>query len=103
MTQPIEDYALIGDLMTSGLVGRDGSLDWLCLPRFDSPACFSALLGGKENGHWRIAPAGAAAGARCTHRAYIDGSLVLESYWDTRTAPRSRSPTSCRSATAPPT
>ncbi|MFB6807994.1 glycoside hydrolase family 15 protein [Streptomyces sp. NPDC056387] len=83
MTQPIEDYALIGDLMTSGLVGRDGSIDWLCLPRFDSPACFAALLGDEENGHWSIAPAGAAPGVRCTRRAYIDGSLILESYWDT--------------------
>ncbi|WP_046778087.1 glycoside hydrolase family 15 protein [Streptomyces yangpuensis] len=85
MTQPIEDYALIGDLMTSGLVGRDGSIDWLCLPRFDSAACFARLLGDEENGHWRIAPLGAADGERCTRRAYIDGSLVLESYWETET------------------
>ncbi|MFF5703125.1 glycoside hydrolase family 15 protein [Streptomyces sp. NPDC012794] len=83
MTQPIEDYALIGDLMTCALVGRDGSIDWLCLPHFDSAACFAALLGDKENGHWRIAPAGAEEGERCTRRAYIDGSLVLESYWET--------------------
>ncbi|RSS48451.1 glycoside hydrolase family 15 protein [Streptomyces sp. WAC07061] len=83
MTQPIEDYALIGDLMTSALVGRDGSIDWLCLPRFDSAACFAALLGSKENGHWRIAPAAAGNGERCTRRAYVDGSLVLESYWET--------------------
>ncbi|MFC9294845.1 glycoside hydrolase family 15 protein [Streptomyces sp. NPDC057011] len=85
MTQPIEDYALIGDLMTSGLVGRDGSIDWLCLPRFDSGACFARLLGDEENGHWRIAPLGAAAGERCTRRAYVDGSLILESYWETDT------------------
>ncbi|WP_405982121.1 glycoside hydrolase family 15 protein [Streptomyces sp. NBC_00158] len=83
MTQPIEDYALIGDLMTSALVGRDGSIDWLCLPHFDSAACFAALLGNKENGHWRIAPAAAENGERCTRRAYLDGSLVLESYWET--------------------
>ncbi|EFL13568.1 glycoside hydrolase family 15 protein, partial [Streptomyces sp. C] len=83
MTQPIEDYALIGDLMTSALVGRDGSIDWLCLPRFDSAACFAALLGTKENGHWRIAPAAAEDGERCTRRAYLDRSLVLESYWET--------------------
>ncbi|MFI5618740.1 glycoside hydrolase family 15 protein [Streptomyces sp. NPDC051567] len=83
MTQPIEDYALIGDLMTSALVGRDGSIDWLCLPRFDSPACFAALLGDQENGHWRIAPTGAADGEPCTRRAYADGSLVLESVWET--------------------
>ncbi|MEU9300796.1 glycoside hydrolase family 15 protein [Streptomyces sp. NPDC048269] len=83
MTQPIEDYALIGDLMTSGLVGRDGSIDWLCLPRFDSGACFAKLLGDEENGHWRIAPASAEDAERCTRRAYVDGSLVLESYWET--------------------
>ncbi|MFH7599745.1 glycoside hydrolase family 15 protein [Streptomyces racemochromogenes] len=83
MTHPIEDYALIGDLMTSALVARDGSIDWLCLPRFDSGACFAALLGDEENGHWRIAPAGAAEGERCTRRAYADGSLVLESLWET--------------------
>ncbi|MEU3467306.1 glycoside hydrolase family 15 protein [Streptomyces sp. NPDC006687] len=83
MTQPIEDYALIGDLMTCALVGRDGSIDWLCLPRFDSAACFAALLGDKDNGHWRIAPAGAADGEPCTRRAYADGSLVLESLWET--------------------
>ncbi|MCX5379915.1 glycoside hydrolase family 15 protein [Streptomyces sp. NBC_00091] len=83
MTQAIEDYALIGDLMTSALVGRDGSIDWLCLPHFDSAACFAALLGNKENGHWRIAPAEAGEGRRCTRRAYADGSLVLESYWET--------------------
>ncbi|WP_030759470.1 glycoside hydrolase family 15 protein [Streptomyces sp. NRRL F-2664] len=85
MTQPIEDYALIGDLMTSALVGRDGSIDWLCLPRFDSAACFARLLGDEENGHWRIAPLGAADGERCTRRAYVDGTLVLESYWETET------------------
>ncbi|MGW5847506.1 glycoside hydrolase family 15 protein [Streptomyces sp. NPDC055254] len=85
MTQPIEDYALIGDLMTSGLVGRDGSIDWLCLPRFDSAACFAKLLGDEENGHWRIAPLDAADGEQCTRRAYLDGSLILESYWETDT------------------
>ncbi|MFF3014181.1 glycoside hydrolase family 15 protein [Streptomyces sp. NPDC057939] len=82
-TQAIEDYALIGDLMTSGLVGRDGSIDWLCLPRFDSAACFAALLGDQENGHWRIAPTGVADGQPCTRRAYVDDSLILESYWET--------------------
>lgn len=82
MTQRIEDYALIGDLQTAALVGRDGSIDWLCLPRFDSPACFAALLGDEENGHWRLAPKGAGV---CTSRRYLGESLVLESVWETRT------------------
>ncbi|MEV6418680.1 glycoside hydrolase family 15 protein [Streptomyces sp. NPDC051662] len=82
MTQRIEDYALIGDLQTAALVGRNGSIDWLCLPRFDSAACFAALLGGEENGHWRLAPTGA---RDCTRRAYVGDSLVLESVWETRT------------------
>ncbi|WP_217913927.1 glycoside hydrolase family 15 protein [Miltoncostaea marina] len=72
----IEDYGLIGDLHTAALVGRDGSIDWLCLPRFDSGACFAALLGDGRHGYWRIAPAGALAGAA---RRYRDGTLVLES------------------------
>jgi GH15 family glucan-1,4-alpha-glucosidase len=82
VTQHIEDYALIGDLQTAALVGRDGSIDWLCLPRFDSGACFAALLGDENNGHWRIAPAGA---RTCTRRGYVGDSLVLESVWETRT------------------
>ncbi|WP_326811961.1 glycoside hydrolase family 15 protein [Streptomyces scopuliridis] len=82
MTQRIEDYALIGDLQTAALVGRNGSIDWLCLPRFDSAACFAALLGGEENGHWRLAPTD---GRECTRRAYVGDSLVLESVWETRT------------------
>ena len=52
----IEDYGLIGDLQTAALVGRDGSIDWLCFPRFDSGACFAALLGDERNGRWRLAP-----------------------------------------------
>ncbi|MFI9201001.1 glycoside hydrolase family 15 protein [Streptomyces sp. NPDC053048] len=76
----IEDYAIVGDLQTAALVGRNGSIDWLCLPRFDSPACFAALLGGPDNGHWRLAPAGA---GDCTRRAYLEDSLVLESVWET--------------------
>ncbi|MEU3182617.1 glycoside hydrolase family 15 protein [Streptomyces sp. NPDC006923] len=82
MTQRIEDYALIGDLQTAALVGMDGSIDWLCLPRFDSAACFAALLGDEDNGHWRIAPTGA---GDCTRRGYLGDSLVLESVWETPT------------------
>ncbi|OII59494.1 MULTISPECIES: glycoside hydrolase family 15 protein [unclassified Streptomyces] len=82
MTQRIEDYALIGDLQTAALVGKDGSVDWLCLPRFDSGACFAALLGDENNGHWRIAPTGA---RTCARRSYVGESLVLESVWETRT------------------
>ncbi|MFF6998718.1 glycoside hydrolase family 15 protein [Streptomyces sp. NPDC008313] len=80
MHPPIEDYALIGDHQTAGLVGRDGSIDWLCLPRFDSAACFAALIGDEDNGHWRIAPKGT---GPCTRRAYRENSLVLDSEWDT--------------------
>ncbi|MFJ5934987.1 glycoside hydrolase family 15 protein [Streptomyces sp. NPDC003444] len=80
--QHIDDYALIGDLQTAALVGRDGSVDWLCLPRFDSAACFAAVLGDEENGHWRIAPKGA---TTCTSRRYAEDSLVLETSWETRT------------------
>ncbi|MFI6683327.1 glycoside hydrolase family 15 protein [Streptomyces sp. NPDC050485] len=84
-TQRIEDYALIGDLQTAALVGRDGSVDWLCLPRFDSAACFAALLGDEDNGHWRIAPTEAGRAGRCTRRGYLDDSLILETVWETRT------------------
>ncbi|WP_327663990.1 MULTISPECIES: glycoside hydrolase family 15 protein [unclassified Streptomyces] len=80
MRPHIEDYALIGDHQTAALVGRDGSIDWLCLPHFDSPACFAALLGSEENGHWRLAPKGA---EHCTTRAYRPGSLVLDTEWET--------------------
>ncbi|MFD7231492.1 glycoside hydrolase family 15 protein [Streptomyces sp. NPDC059881] len=82
MTQRIEDYALIGDLQTAALVGSDGSIDWLCLPRFDSGACLAALLGDEHNGHWRLAPKGV---GTCTRRGYVPGTLVLESVWETRT------------------
>lgn len=80
MALRIEDYALIGDLHTAALVGRDGSIDWLCLPNFDSPACFAALLGDDDAGSWRIAPAD---GGLCTARRYRGDSLVLETEWNT--------------------
>ncbi|UXX92837.1 glycoside hydrolase family 15 protein [Streptomyces sp. AD2-2] len=76
----IEDYALIGDEQTAALIGMDGSVDWLCLPRFDSAACFARLLGDEDNGHWRIAPAGA---DRCARRAYRPDTLVLDTEWET--------------------
>jgi GH15 family glucan-1,4-alpha-glucosidase len=76
----IEDYALLGDLHTAALVSTAGSVDWLCVPRFDSPACFAALLDGPDAGHWTLAPAGAGA---CTRRRYVDSTLVLETEWDT--------------------
>lgn len=82
----IEDYALVGDLLTAALVGCDGSLDWLCLPRFDSPACFAALLGDENNGRWRIAPANADTDQGVTvRRRYRGDSLVLETEWETTT------------------
>ena len=76
----IEDYALIGDCQTAALVGRNGSIDWLCWPRFDSPACFAALLGSAENGYWKIAPAGEALSIK---RRYRPGTLVLETEFET--------------------
>lgn len=80
MSLPIADYALIGNTRTAALVGRDGSIDWLCLPRFDSGACFSALLGTPDHGRWRIAPAEP---IRRVHRSYRKGTLVLETVLDT--------------------
>src|SRR5689334_16989828 len=75
MASRIEDYALLGDCQGAALVGLDGSIDWLCLPRFDSDACFAALLGNEENGFWKIAPVSPVRGVR---RAYRPGSLTLE-------------------------
>jgi GH15 family glucan-1,4-alpha-glucosidase len=76
----IEDYGLIGDMQAAALVGRDGAVDWLCLPRFDSPSCFSALLGDQRHGRWRLAPAG---DVRAGSRRYRPGTLVLESDFET--------------------
>jgi len=76
----IEDYALLGDLHTAALVSTAGSIDWLCLPRFDSPAAFAALLHNHEAGHWRLAPAGA---GTCAARRYAGNTLVLETDWET--------------------
>ena len=79
---PIEDYAIIGDRMTAALVGRNGSIDWLCLPRFDSGACFAALLGDSDNGRWLIAPASAPGRVM---RQYRDDTLILETVFETAT------------------
>ena len=78
-TPRIEDYALIGDLQTAALVERDGSIDWLCFPRFDSGACFAALLGGADCGRWLLAPSTAATSTR----RYLHDTLVLETTWQT--------------------
>jgi GH15 family glucan-1,4-alpha-glucosidase len=82
MTLRIEDYALIGDCRTAALVGRDGSIDWLCWPRFDSPACFAALLGGPDNGRWLISPKDLPLTMR---RNYRPGTLILETEFQTET------------------
>jgi GH15 family glucan-1,4-alpha-glucosidase len=98
LPERIEDYALIGDLQTAALVGRSGSIDWLCMPRFDSGSCFGALLGSREEGRWLIAPRD---GGAATSRRYRDRTLVLESEWKTSTGsvrvidfmpPRGRTP-----------
>jgi GH15 family glucan-1,4-alpha-glucosidase len=80
MTLPIENYALVGDCHTAALVGNDGSIDWLCLPRFDSGACFAALLGGPEHGRWLLAPAAPPTQVR---RRYRGDTLILETEFDT--------------------
>jgi GH15 family glucan-1,4-alpha-glucosidase len=76
----IEDYGLIGDLQTAALVGRDATVDWLCLPRFDSASCFAALLGDERHGRWRLAPS---VEIRATSRRYRPGTLVLETDFET--------------------
>ncbi|MEA3156829.1 MAG: hypothetical protein QOK44_4418 [Betaproteobacteria bacterium] len=98
MPSRIEDYALIGDCHSAALVARDGSIDWLCLPRFDSGACFAALLGAPENGRWQLAPAGE---IRRVSRRYRPNTLILETEFETATGtvtvidfmpPRTREP-----------
>jgi GH15 family glucan-1,4-alpha-glucosidase len=80
MGAAIEDYGIIGDCETVALVDRNGSIDWLCLPRFDSDACFAALLGTRENGRWLLAPTSA---VRKTTRRYRDHTLILETRFET--------------------
>lgn len=82
MAARIEDYAMLGNCRTAALVSREGSIDWLCFPRFDSSACFAALLGTPENGRWSIRPAG---DIRRVSRAYEDGTLILETIFETDT------------------
>ncbi|NBK54262.1 glycoside hydrolase family 15 protein [Pseudomonas aeruginosa] len=81
MRQRIEDYGLIGDGHTAALVGRNGSIDWLCLPHFDSGACLAALIGTRENGFWRIAPV---AKVRKITRRYIEGTMILVTTFRTK-------------------
>ncbi len=80
MASLIEDYALIGDCKSAALVARDGSIDWLCWPRFDSEACFAALLGTREHGRWLVAPRQA---AKITRR-YRPNTLILETHFETK-------------------
>ncbi|XAS66902.1 glycoside hydrolase family 15 protein [Micrococcaceae bacterium Sec5.7] len=82
----IEDYGVVGDLHTAALISTEGSIDWLCLPRFDSPACFNALLDTPESGRWLLAPAGSAGSetaAGCARRRYLPRTLILETEWET--------------------
>jgi GH15 family glucan-1,4-alpha-glucosidase len=81
MAQPIEDYAIVGDLQTAALVGRNGSVDWLCFPRFDSGSCFGALVGSNDDGRWVIAPTG----GEPAGRRYRENTLILETEWSTAT------------------
>jgi GH15 family glucan-1,4-alpha-glucosidase len=80
MSKPIEDYGYIGNMLSGALVARDGSMDWLCLPRFDSDACFAALLGTPEHGYWRISPAGE---IRKSSRRYLPHTPILETTFET--------------------
>src|SRR4026207_332469 len=80
-TTKIEDYAFLSDTQTGALLSRGGCVDWLCFPRFDSPACFASLLGEKENGHWRFFPDEEVTAVR---RGYCDETLILETELETK-------------------
>src|SRR4026209_1286464 len=80
MALQIENYAIVGDTETAAVVGNNGSIDWLCLPHFDSAACFAALLGDDSNGRWKIAPANDVTGVE---RQYRPGTLILETTFET--------------------
>jgi GH15 family glucan-1,4-alpha-glucosidase len=80
MSKPIEDYRFIGNMLSGALIGRDDSMDWLCLPRFDSDACLAALLGGSEHGYWRISPG---QGVRRHSRRYLPHAPILETTFET--------------------
>lgn len=82
MSKPLERYGLIGNMISAALVGDDGSIDWLCLPRFDSPACFAALLGSNDNGRWLIAPEHQ---QHTSSQSYLTGTAVLETQFETDT------------------
>src|SRR5476651_1701387 len=82
MALNIEDYGLIGDCHTAALVGTDGSMDWLCMPRFDSPSMFGALLGDEDHGRWLLAPAGP---VLSTSREYLEDTFMLVTTWRTET------------------
>ncbi|MGE5149398.1 MAG: trehalase-like domain-containing protein, partial [Rhodospirillaceae bacterium] len=81
MSAPIESYGMIGDCKTAALVGLDGSIDWLCWPRFDSDACFARLLGGQSNGFWLITPHDE---ITATHRCYRRDTMILETTFETK-------------------
>src|SRR4051812_49779884 len=102
MALPIEDYALVGDRRTGALVGRNGSVDWLCLPRFDSPACFAGLLGTDDHGHWQLCPVD----EYDVRRRYIGGSpgrvRAVTTPRRAGTLPDAMSPDDGRGGPAPP-